>query len=190
MQAGFMLHCLLVMTFKQVISLKVKIAQLCPTLCNPMDYTPGQNAGAGSLSLLQVIFPTQGSNSSLLHCRQIDYLSSEPPNFLLSNQSQILPMHSSSHLFCITDIYSLCPPDNGIIFFLSKISFLCSQNGPMHTFTLVFVSNTSFFKDPSFTNYCPLKSRFDFMFTWACSLIIHQGSLYCFILFQFSTAFY
>jgi len=27
----------------------------------------------GSLSLLQVIFPTQGSNPGLLHCRQILY---------------------------------------------------------------------------------------------------------------------
>ena len=33
---------------------KVKVAQLCPTLCDPMDYTtPGQNTGVGSLSLLQ-----------------------------------------------------------------------------------------------------------------------------------------
>ena len=31
--------------------------------------SPGQNAGVGSLSLLQ-IFPTQGSNPGLPHCRQ------------------------------------------------------------------------------------------------------------------------
>ena len=35
--------------------------------------SPGQNTGVGSLSLLQGIFPTQGSNSGLLHCRQILY---------------------------------------------------------------------------------------------------------------------
>ena len=35
--------------------------------------SPGQNTGVGSLSLLQGIFPTQGSNSSLLHCRRIVY---------------------------------------------------------------------------------------------------------------------
>ena len=36
---------------------------------------PGKptNTGVGSLSLLQGIFPTQGSNQSLLHCRQILY---------------------------------------------------------------------------------------------------------------------
>ena len=32
--------------------------------------SPGQNTGVGSLSLLQGIFPTQGSNPGLLHCRQ------------------------------------------------------------------------------------------------------------------------
>ena len=30
--------------------------------------SPGQNIGVGSLSLLQVIFPTQGSNPGLPHC--------------------------------------------------------------------------------------------------------------------------
>ena len=32
--------------------------------------SPGQNIGVGSLSLLQGIFPTQGSNPGLLHCRR------------------------------------------------------------------------------------------------------------------------
>ena len=35
--------------------------------------SPGQNTGVGRLSLLQGIFPTQGSNPGLLHCRQILY---------------------------------------------------------------------------------------------------------------------
>ena len=50
--------------------------------------SPGQNTGVGSLSLLQGIFPTQGSNPGLPHGRQILYqlshslgekYSSEPP---------------------------------------------------------------------------------------------------------------
>ena len=52
------------------------VTQLCPTLCNPMDYLwnpPGQNTGVGSLFLLQGIFPTQGLNPGLPHCRQILY---------------------------------------------------------------------------------------------------------------------
>ena len=35
--------------------------------------SPGQNSGVGSLSLLQGIFPTRGSNSGLPHCRRILY---------------------------------------------------------------------------------------------------------------------
>ena len=57
------------------------VAQLCPTLFNPIDCSPpgssvhgdspGKNSGEGCFFLLQGIFPTQGSNPGLLHCRQI-----------------------------------------------------------------------------------------------------------------------
>ena len=54
----------------------MKVTQLCPTLCDPHGQyrpwnSPGQNTGVGSLSLLQGIFPTQGSNPGLLHRRRI-----------------------------------------------------------------------------------------------------------------------
>ena len=39
---------------------------------SPWD-SPGQSTGVGSLSLLQGIFPTQGSNPGLPHCRQTLY---------------------------------------------------------------------------------------------------------------------
>ena len=35
--------------------------------------SPAQNTGVGSVSLLQRIFPTQGSNLGLPHCRRILY---------------------------------------------------------------------------------------------------------------------
>ena len=47
--------------------------------CDPMDYIvheilpSSQNTGVGSLSLLQGIFQTQGSNPGLLHCKRILY---------------------------------------------------------------------------------------------------------------------
>ena len=41
-------------------------------LYSPWNF-PGQNPGVGSLSLLQGIFPTQGSNLGLPHCRWILY---------------------------------------------------------------------------------------------------------------------
>ena len=41
-------------------------------LYSPLN-SPGQNPGVGSLSLLQGIFPTQGLNLGLPHCRRILY---------------------------------------------------------------------------------------------------------------------
>ena len=55
---------------------EMQVAQLCLTLCDPMNYTALgilQNTGVGSLSLLKGIFPIQGSNPGLLHYRQILY---------------------------------------------------------------------------------------------------------------------
>ena len=59
------------------------VAQLCPTLCNPMDCnlpgssvhaeSPGKNTGVGCHAVLQGIFPTQVLNLGLPHCRQILY---------------------------------------------------------------------------------------------------------------------
>ena len=56
----------------------MKITHSCPTVCDPMDYynpwnSPGYNTGVGSLSLLQGIFPIQGSKAGLQHCRRILY---------------------------------------------------------------------------------------------------------------------
>ena len=59
----FLLQCMKVKSQSEV-------AQLCPTLCDPMDCpwnSAGQNTGVGSLSFLQGIFPTQGSNPGLLY---------------------------------------------------------------------------------------------------------------------------
>ena len=61
----------------------VFVAQLCPTLCDSMDCSlPGSSAhGILQARILEWvaipfsrgIFPTQGSNPGLLHCRQILY---------------------------------------------------------------------------------------------------------------------
>ena len=54
-----------------VVSNSLQSYGLQPTrlLC-PWD-SPGKNTGVGSHSLLQGVFPTQGSNQGVLHCRQI-----------------------------------------------------------------------------------------------------------------------
>ena len=58
-------------------TVKVKVTQLFSTLWPHGLYSPrnspGQNSGVGSLSLLQGIFPTQGSNPGLPYCKWILY---------------------------------------------------------------------------------------------------------------------
>ena len=61
------------------------VAQLCLTLCDPMDCSSagsavhgdssGKKTGVDCHALLQGIFPTQGPNPGLLHCRWIHQLS-------------------------------------------------------------------------------------------------------------------
>ena len=43
-----------------------------PMYLHPQDF-PGKNTGVGCHALLQGVFPTQGSNPGLPHCRQILY---------------------------------------------------------------------------------------------------------------------
>ena len=56
-----------------VFQMKVKVTQSCPTLQPHGLYSswnsPDQYTRTGSRSLLQRIFPTQGSNPGLGHCR-------------------------------------------------------------------------------------------------------------------------
>ena len=78
------------------------VTQLCLILCKSMDCiqpgssvhgdSPGKNTGVGYHSLLQGIFPTQGPNPGLPHCRWILYC--------LSHQGS--PKHIKTHsFFCI-----------------------------------------------------------------------------------------
>ena len=89
--------------------------------------SPGHNTGEGSLSLIQGIFPTQGLNPRLLHCRQILYqLSYEgsPTPLLIYwlNQSQThsnssrrnmaLIIHISFGVWSVQDCSQVLKPSN------------------------------------------------------------------------------
>ena len=83
-------------TLQIPLKVKVKVAQLCPALCDPMDYSPwnslGQNTGVGSLSLLQGVFPTQGLYPGLPHCRLILYQLSHPTNTPKTSNNAVIPL--------------------------------------------------------------------------------------------------
>ena len=103
----------LLSTFLTVRERKVLVAQLCLTLCDPMDCSlsgssvhkdsPGKNTGGSSYFLLQGIFPVQGLNPGCLYARQILYrlshqgsswatkYTSKPWSYITSH-----PLHSSN----------------------------------------------------------------------------------------------
>ena len=83
-EKGTLLHCcwkcklvatmensMLVYLLSRVQLLQVRGLQPARLLC-PWDF-PGKNTGVGCHFLLQGIFPTQRSNTGLLHCRRILY---------------------------------------------------------------------------------------------------------------------
>ena len=79
LQIPYFFYCIMMVKSE----VKVLVTQSCRTLCNPMDYSlpgfsvhgdfPDKNTAVGCHFLLPGIFPTQGSNLGLLHCRQILY---------------------------------------------------------------------------------------------------------------------
>ena len=87
------------------------IAQSCPNLCNPVDYSPpdfsvcedspGKNTGGGFYVLLKGIFPTQGSNPGVPHWRWMLYWLSHQRShsvqFSRSVMSDSLRPHESQH---------------------------------------------------------------------------------------------
>ena len=96
------------------ISFVVDCAQLpsCLRLCDPMDFSlpgssargdsPGKNTGKGCHALLQGIFPTQGSNPSILQCRWIPSRLSHQGSFLKGAQTEaqnstLSPLGSHKH---------------------------------------------------------------------------------------------
>ena len=90
-------------------------------LYSPWNST-SQNTGVGSLSLLQGIFPTQGSNPGLPHCRQILYHQKPERKWSHSVVSDSLWPHGllPARLLCPWD----CPGKNtgvGCHFLLQRI---------------------------------------------------------------------
>ena len=91
----------------------MKAAQSCPTLCDPMDYTytvhgilQAKITGVGSLSLLQGIFPTQGSNPGLPHCRWIIYQLSHKGSqiFYVSSDNKYIKSRINIALYLAKDL--------------------------------------------------------------------------------------
>ena len=73
--------------------------------------SPSQNTGVGNHSLLQGIFPTQGWNPGLPHCRQ----------FFISWATLRNPLSSMKPVFGAKCLHCLKWGNNGLQFFLSNL---------------------------------------------------------------------
>ena len=87
------------------------VTQSYLTLCNPMDCSPpgssdhgdslGKNTEVGCHALLQGIFPTQGSNPGLPHCRcSLPFEPLGKPQNLITVQSEGTKFLSVSFIHC------------------------------------------------------------------------------------------
>ena len=140
------------------------VAQLCPTLCDPLDCSPpgssvhrilGKNTGVGSHALLQGIFLTQGSNPGLLHCRRILYCLSHlrSPHFIYVLSNSLM----SSVQFKDAE-YEVNVPSRAIIPINHFRTFLLSLPGfPFPVMVNSFHSPASV---PAQLIYCPYRSIF------------------------------
>ena len=111
------------------------VVQSCPTLWDPVDCSPpgfsvhgnspGKNTGVGCHALLHGIFPTWGSNTGLLHCRQILYHLSHRVEFKSQSYWWMLACRLFlTKIFVYLVVLGLTC-NNGIFFAICRI-FSCS----------------------------------------------------------------
>ena len=94
---------------------EVLVTNICLTLCDPMDCSPtrlfspwdfpGNNTGVGCHALLQGIFPTQGSNLGLLHCRWILYCLSHQVRYLKRSIYIYTYIYTHIHMYIYIHIH-------------------------------------------------------------------------------------
>ena len=92
--------------------------------------SPGKNTGVSNHSFLQGMFPTQGSNSGLLHCRWIPYHLSHQRSPCIYLYMYVYPLF----MYIVTYLLNVCILYNtvnaGIL--IVSLSYLGLQSHPWH----------------------------------------------------------
>ena len=125
-------------------------------LYSPWNF-PGQNTGVGSLSLLEGIFPTQGLNPGLPHCRrmlyQLSHKGSPQQHFpkLLPHRASSPPstVPSSRHFLSVQNFPDSLPMG-------APFSFCSFFNYPTDIYWFLFVLQALWIKQC----HCSLKCTF------------------------------
>ena len=148
--------------------------------------SPGKNTGVGCYALLQGIFPTQGSNPGLPHCRQILYHLSHQgsPRILgvgsLSLLQRIFPTQELnwSLLHCRQILYQLSYQGSPEIT-INNMTFSPSYYLWIHLHFCVIrmVTFSSFFIQLYIINIFPSKEKFSNSFS-SYGVLVHLTSIY------------
>ena len=149
--------------------------------------SPGQNTGVGNHSLLQGIFPTQGSNSGLPYCRQILYhLSHQGSQGFYWTTREILKLNLKKKNHAALLPLSFPFPDPLFIFSPSHLHLIFltmffSARGITHVFWWTYVNisvfSEEFFPGPRLGDYafsktiCTLLSLYALCWTGPWSLL-------------------
>ena len=147
------------------------VAQSCPTICDPMNYSlpgcsvygdsPGKNTGVGCHVLLQGIFPTQGSNPGLLHHRLILYHLSRQgspfcsPTYSKMQKARLVPFlpQLCNQLFLLWTPFSFFLKKKIIIYFFFLFFFSIFLNFIFKLYNIVLVSPIQYLKSFKKNNY-------------------------------------
>ena len=109
-----------------VVKVKMKVLSCVwffatPWLLHPWDF-PGKNTGMDCHFLLQGIFPTQGSNLGLPHCRQTLYSLESPGNIFTCGTSSLNLIYHYQRLFIFLSVFSV-PDLNSHVFCFNNLQF-------------------------------------------------------------------
>ena len=95
---------------------KVKVKSLSRVRLLVTPWTAAQNSGVGSLFLLQGIFPTQGSNTGLPHCRWILYRQ--------RTREQRVNFRSCQERFSLGSVLVFTPPTSMRFWYVCTLSWI------------------------------------------------------------------
>ena len=135
MENTYVFGIMLIEHLDTALKVKVLVAQSCLTLCyglwptrllcpwNPL----GKNTGGGCHALLQEIFPTQGLNLDLPHCRQILYYPSHQgsPRYSLTCTNNASHTKANKCSTCLPFSFPSLPPD--LSFLPGSVFVICNQ---------------------------------------------------------------
>ena len=155
-------------------------AQSCLTVCDPprdcsspgspvLGDSPGKNTGVGCHALLQEIFPIQGPNPGLPHCRRILYCLSHQWSPRSTDNSLVNILSESPGIFVIWPCSTFGNLVDGMSFFFSKYQ-VGKQKSSFIDWT--WIQKTKFIGKSSKSFFIKIKT---FPLTQTCALFVNSS---------------